>query len=285
MFHFANEPGLPDYSNYFCTVAKLEASYKRCRAFKISPELAKPQKVIPKTAFILRLKDNSLLLAAAEQVITPHHYAKPQIDHIYILCDPELVTLKIFATPEVLVSLEEICVKPATVFTEESCGTNALALARENNCLIAIRGEQHYCKIFKDWWCVAGPVKNLSGKILGFFDISLHANKELVSTVALLRTLIEAIENIHSQLCLDQAGQKFLLLPLLPPEIEQKLSLRQQEVLQFLASGLTYKEIADKCSLSIQTVKTHCRNIYQRIGVNNPREFHRKICNRYWNQV
>ena len=281
MFLFEKEQLLPNYSGYLCTVAKLEASYNHCRSLKVSAELAKPQKVIPKTAFIPRLKDNSLFLAAAEQVITPHHYARPQIDHIYILCDPELVTLKIFATPKVLVTLEEACIKPATVFTEESCGTNALALARKNNRIIAIRGEQHYCKIFKDWWCVAGPVKNLSGKILGFLDISLHANKDLVSTVALLRTLIEAIENIHSQLSFFQAGQKILLQPSLPPEIEQKLSRRQQEILQFLASGLTYKEIADKCFLSIQTVKTHCRNIYRRVSVNNPREFRQKIRNHF----
>lgn len=51
MLYFANEPGLPDYSNYFCTVAELEASYKRCRAFKISPELVEPQIIIPKKAF------------------------------------------------------------------------------------------------------------------------------------------------------------------------------------------------------------------------------------------
>lgn len=128
MFHFAKEQLLPDYCDYFSTAAELEASYNHCRSLKVSAELVKPQKVIPKTAFIPRLKDNSL------------------------------------------------------------------------------------------------------------------------------------------------------------PEIEQKLSRRQQEILQFLASGLTYKEIADKCSLSLQTVKTHCRNIYRRVGVNNPREFRRKIRNHFWSQ-
>ncbi|MDI6632636.1 MAG: hypothetical protein AB1507_00070 [Bacillota bacterium] len=97
---------------------------------------------------------------------------------IYILCDPELVALKIFAAPEVLLAAGEIGVKPGTLFTEESCGTNALALAREYNRLVAIRGEQHYCRLFKDWWCVAGPVKDPDGKTLGYLDISMHAEKE-----------------------------------------------------------------------------------------------------------
>ncbi|WP_334110820.1 hypothetical protein [Thermodesulfitimonas autotrophica] len=71
-------------------------------------------------------------------------------NYIYILCAPDLVAFKIFAAPEVLAAAERAGVKPGTVFTEESCGTNALALAREHNRLVAIRGEQHYCRLFKD---------------------------------------------------------------------------------------------------------------------------------------
>jgi hypothetical protein len=121
------------------------------------------------------LRANHLLLAAVERVIGPHHYAGPQKNDIYILCDLELVALKLFAAPEVLTAALEIGVKPGATFTEESCGTNALALAREHKRLVAVRGEQHYCRLFKDWWCVAAPVKGPAGNILGYLDISLHA--------------------------------------------------------------------------------------------------------------
>ncbi|MEW6171585.1 MAG: LuxR C-terminal-related transcriptional regulator [Bacillota bacterium] len=277
---FPKDPGPADYGAYLCSREELEDSYDRCRALKIPVELDRPRKTLPKIALAPRLAENLLLLTAVERVITPHHYAGPQNDHIYILCDQELVALKIFASPKVLAAAEETGVRPATIFTEESCGTNALTLAREHGRIIAIRGDQHYCKLFKDWWCVAGPVKDPLGNILGYLDISLNAEKELVSTIALLRALIASIEDMFSQLNFNHVEQEAHLPPSLPPEIGQELSLRQREILQLLSSGLTNKEIAEKCSLSIDTVKTHCRNIYRKVGVKKPREFRRKIRNR-----
>lgn len=100
---------------------------------------------------------------------------------------------------------EEAGVKPGTVFTEESCGTNALALAREHQRLVAIRGEQHYCLLFKDWWCVASPIKDPKGRIGGYLDISMHAKRELGLAAAHLQTLVDSIER---ELYLRELEQK-----------------------------------------------------------------------------
>ncbi|MHB1005971.1 MAG: LuxR C-terminal-related transcriptional regulator [Chloroflexota bacterium] len=45
------------------------------------------------------------------------------------------------------------------------------------------------------------------------------------------------------------------------------LSEREQEILSFLADGLTNKAIAQKLYLSVRTVEAHLRNIYSKIGV------------------
>jgi len=57
----------------------------------------------------------------------------------------------------------------------------------------------------------------------------------------------------------------------------EKLSLREQEIIQFLSKGLRYKEIADKLSLSTETVRTHIRNIYQKLQVNSRTDALNKI--------
>lgn len=49
----------------------------------------------------------------------------------------------------------------------------------------------------------------------------------------------------------------------------QKLSVREKEILELLAKGLRYKEIADKLFLSTETVRTHIRNIYEKLQVNS----------------
>ncbi|MEW6448929.1 MAG: helix-turn-helix transcriptional regulator, partial [Bacillota bacterium] len=104
----AKDSGPPDYRAYLCSPAELKTSHDRCRALRVPVELGKPQQILSQTLLDPRLAKNALLLTAAGQVITPRHYAGPQKDHIYILCAPELVALKIFAAPEVLAATEKV---------------------------------------------------------------------------------------------------------------------------------------------------------------------------------
>lgn len=47
------------------------------------------------------------------------------------------------------------------------------------------------------------------------------------------------------------------------------LSTREKEVLELLAKGLLYKEIAEKLGVTHETVKKHLKNIYQKLHVQN----------------
>lgn len=50
---------------------------------------------------------------------------------------------------------------------------------------------------------------------------------------------------------------------------EYGLSLREEEVLRLLAAGCSNQEIAKQLYISPNTVKTHIKNIYAKMGVNN----------------
>lgn len=56
----------------------------------------------------------------------------------------------------------------------------------------------------------------------------------------------------------------------------QTLSRREQEMLEQLSKGYRYKEIADKLFISTETVRTHVRNIYEKLQVNSRVEALRK---------
>jgi len=49
----------------------------------------------------------------------------------------------------------------------------------------------------------------------------------------------------------------------------EKLSKREREVLDHLAQGIAYKEIADVLSLSIDTVRMHIKGIYGKLHVHS----------------
>ncbi len=52
----------------------------------------------------------------------------------------------------------------------------------------------------------------------------------------------------------------------------EALSDREREVLQLLAEGSMYKEIATRLSISIDTVRTHVRKIYEKLHVHSRTE-------------
>jgi len=50
------------------------------------------------------------------------------------------------------------------------------------------------------------------------------------------------------------------------------LTHREKEILQLLVKGFSYKEIAASCFISIQTLNTHIKNIYQKLNVHSRTE-------------
>jgi DNA-binding NarL/FixJ family response regulator len=55
------------------------------------------------------------------------------------------------------------------------------------------------------------------------------------------------------------------------------LTKKEKEILKALAKGLRYKEIAAEMSISIETVRSHARNIYEKLQVQSRTEALNKI--------
>lgn len=56
------------------------------------------------------------------------------------------------------------------------------------------------------------------------------------------------------------------------PKQSFDLSQREQQILQLLVDGYTYKRIAAECFIAMDTVRTHLKNIYAKLQVNTGKE-------------
>jgi DNA-binding NarL/FixJ family response regulator len=89
--------------------------------------------------------------------------------------------------------------------------------------------------------------------------------------------LLEAIEEVHrgaspmSGKIARVVVQYFHNLRSQSPESE-RLTSRENEILELLAKGYRYKEIADQLKISFDTVRSHLRNIYEKLHVHSRTE-------------
>ena len=60
--------------------------------------------------------------------------------------------------------------------------------------------------------------------------------------------------------------------PEIKKEPESELTPREQEIVVGLVDGLSYKMIADRMDIAIDTVRAHIRNIYKKLHVNSKAE-------------
>lgn len=90
--------------------------------------------------------------------------------------------------------------------------------------------------------------------------------------------LVESIRDLHSggSPMSNSIARKVVLafkdLACDRPSSGEQLSLREQEILNRLARGHLYKEIADELDLSYHTVRTHVQNIYKKLHIKSKAE-------------
>jgi len=59
-------------------------------------------------------------------------------------------------------------------------------------------------------------------------------------------------------------------------DAKEKLTDREKEILQWASKGFSYKEIGEKLFISVETVRTHIRNIYEKLQACNKSDAFRK---------
>jgi DNA-binding NarL/FixJ family response regulator len=109
-----------------------------------------------------------------------------------------------------------------------------------------------------------------------FEALKAGASGYLLKNTGLVQ-LIEALKELHNGGSPMSANIARKLVTVFREEKKdivpvEKLSNRENEILQLLAKGLLYKEIADQLSISVNTVRQHIHKIYEKLHVQNRTE-------------
>jgi NarL family two-component system response regulator LiaR len=81
--------------------------------------------------------------------------------------------------------------------------------------------------------------------------------------------IVTALERVHAGECVRALGAQAETPAgtATSPGLEHGLTHRELEILTLITDGLTNQEIAERCYLSVNSVKTYIRNAYRKIGV------------------
>ncbi len=101
-------------------------------------------------------------------------------------------------------------------------------------------------------------IQNLFNQKINGYVFKDYAANEIVEAVELVLDSGKYISESVQQI-LDNANK----------EPDKKLTQREIEIIQHIAKGLLNKEIADKCFISEATVKTHRKNIMNKLELGN----------------
>ena len=109
-----------------------------------------------------------------------------------------------------------------------------------------------------------------------FKALSAGANGYLLKRAAPAK-LLEAIRDVHaggSAMSSSIARKVVASFQKAAPALKTgtHLSPREQAVLDCLAKGMTYKAIADQLGISIETIRTHLKRVYQKLHVQSRTE-------------
>ncbi len=82
--------------------------------------------------------------------------------------------------------------------------------------------------------------------------------------------ILQAIEEVNQGgAAMNPAIAQKVLDCFKPTKTENPLSPKENEVLGFLADGLSYKMVADKLGVSYATINTHAKRIYEKLHISS----------------
>lgn len=170
-------------------------SWQRCRDANLDPR-GRPRHSVIAFADVKRRREANAamrLLALAEMQLLYSQIAGSNF--MIALGDADGIVLDTISDQQFADSEAGRSIIPGSMWNESERGTNALGLAGMIGAPVAIYGREHYFACHGHLSCMAAPIFNSAGEILGLLDASSAHEARQEHTHALVRMAAAQIEN------------------------------------------------------------------------------------------
>lgn len=239
---------------------QIQASYERCLRIGIDPGLERLTDLLEGAALENFLARYASTITMSRALFSEVYRMLPDRSCAWVLTDATGRIVEFFSAPEAISAAAEQRILPGASLSEESGGTNAAALALIDRRPILVKGRQHFCRLFHDWYCAAAPVFDMTGERIGSVYFSTGHEAGIGEKLPLVAMLAEKLSIAFPA---DNNAIPKTSLPD-PPLL---FSPRQRRILAMVANGFTSKEIGAVLAISARTVETHLERMRARTKV------------------
>lgn len=171
------------------------ASWQRCRDYGLAP-CAQPRDIVIPFTEVRQMRERSAVLRRLALAEMQNLYSQIAGSNFLIaFADPDGVILDTVSDQNFADSRAGKTIIPGSVWREPESGTNALGLAILEKSPVAIYGREHYFSRYGQLSCMAAPILNAEGKVVGLLDASCSSEVRQQHTHALVKMAAATVEN------------------------------------------------------------------------------------------
>ena len=256
--------------------SRIQDSHSRCDAMGVQRDAVRLHDILDVEELKQLVDTHAGLIAHAELLFAKAFQSLDDKRAMFILTDARARILVLYSHFAILNAAAQKGVCLGASLSEASLGTNAVSLALHNLESAMIRGPQHFCRLFHDWYCVAVPILGSNGRPIGCLDISTCDADLMGEKLALVDFLAKDLGDY----CKRNAVMYVVSIPAVDESstgTKIQLTDRQHQVLALYSEGLSYKQISRQLQLqSVKTVQEHLDAVRVKLGATNRRDCIRK---------
>lgn len=170
-------------------------SWQRCLAAGLDPRKPPPRVVVDDATLREARQRRDLLRRLALCEMDNLHHQIAGSNFMIAFASPDGILLDAITDQSFSATAGASSIVPGTVWTERSCGTNALGTVLHTAAPVMVHGAEHFSACLGRLTCIAAPVFDAQGALAGVVDASSDCSSRQQHTRALVSMAATQIEN------------------------------------------------------------------------------------------